>query len=341
MRKLLKGFLFLVGLLILALGFLTLVEYRPKDVEALTTGPSRALDKKEITLLSYNIGYGALGKEEDFFMDGGKKVRPASKSLVENYLRGVLEEIQQHPADFYLIQEVDLEAKRSYGINQKKFLEEGLGLEGNFATNFKALYVPFPFPPIGKVESGLLSLSSYGPQQAYRKSLPVPFSWPVRTVNLKRSLLVEEYQVQGSDKKFILINLHLEAYDDGEGKTLQSQELLRLAQDYYDKGHYVLVGGDWNQTFPGGEIYPQLSEELWQGGKLIQEDLPEAWRYVSDPSVPSCRSNHEAYQGPGHQVYLIDGYLLSPNLEEVSVKTIDYGFSHSDHHPVELKVRLK
>lgn len=341
MNKLIKGFLLVVGVLLLALGFLSLVEYRPREIEGIELGPPRALDKKEITLLSYNIGYGALGKEEDFFMDGGKKVRPESKLIVENYLSGLLEEIQQHPGDFYLLQEVDQNSKRSYGINQREFLEEGLGLKGNFAANFKALYVPFPLPPIGKVDSGLLTLSSYGPQLAYRKSLPVPFSWPVRTVNLKRCLLVEEYEVQDSDKKFVLINLHLEAYDDGEGKVLQSKELLRLAQDYYHKGHYVLVGGDWNQTFPGGEIYPQLSEDLWSGGKLVQEDLPPAWRYVSDPSVPSCRSNHQAYQGPGHQVYLIDGFLLSPNLEEISVKTIDYGFTNSDHHPLELKLRLK
>ncbi len=341
MNRLFKGLLLIAALLIFALGFLTLVEYRPKEIERINQDNSRALDKKEITLLSYNVGYGALGKEQNFFMDGGEKVMPESKEIVENYLSGILEEIKKHPADFFLLQEIDLNAKRSYGINQREFFEKGLGLESNFATNFKAFYVPYPFPPIGRVDSGLVNLSAYRPQMAYRKSLPVPFTWPVRTVNLKRCLLVEEYELEGSDKKFVLINLHLEAFDDGEGKILQSKELLRVAQAYYDQGHYVLVGGDWNQTFPGGDIYPQLSEDLWSAGKLIEEDLPQGWRYASDPRVPSCRSNHQAYQGEGHQVYLIDGYLLSPNLEEISVKTIDTGFENSDHNPVELKLKLK
>ncbi|HZK10203.1 MAG TPA: endonuclease/exonuclease/phosphatase family protein [Clostridia bacterium] len=342
MNKLVKGLLTVIVGLFLFLGFFTLVEYRPKDIEEIQITSPKALDKKEVTILSYNIGYAGLGKNEDFFMDGGEKVRPQSKDVVEDYLRGLAEEIKAHPADFYLIQEVDLDSKRSYGINQKDFFEKQLGLEGNFAYNYKALYVPYPFPTIGRVNSGLVSLSSYKPQLAYRKSLPVPFSWPVRTVNLKRCLLVEEYEIEGSDKNFILINLHLEAFDDGEGKILQSRELLRLAQEYYEQGHYVLVGGDWNQTFPGGEIYPLLSEEMWVPGTLIAEDLPPGWRYASDPTSPSCRSGDKPYdQGQEHQVYLIDGYLLSPNLEELSIKTLDYGFSSSDHHPVELRVKLK
>lgn len=333
----------LVGLLlvvVILLGLLTLFEYRPRDIEPLESLDPRPLDKDTFTILSYNLGYGALSRDENFFMDGGSRVRPESPQLIEDNLQGILEEIRENPADFYLLQEVDLKAKRSYGVNQVDYFKEALALEGNFATNFKALYVPFPLPTIGQVHSGLLSLSSYRPAQAYRKSLPVPFKWPVRTVNLKRALLVEEYEIQGSEKKFILINHHLEAFDDGQGKILQSRALMALAQDYYEKGNYVLVGGDWNQTFPGGEIYPQLSDELWAPGKLLEEDLPEGWSYAADPSIPSCRSNHEAYQGPGHQVYLIDGFLLSPNIEKISVETLDYGFTHTDHSPVKLVIRL-
>ncbi len=335
--KILLGILVFLGAF---LGFFTLVEYRPQDIEVLELLEARDLDKDTLSLLSYNIGYGALSKDENFFMDGGKKVRPDSREVIKDNLEGILTEIGENPADFYLIQEVDKRAKRSYGINEVDFFKEGLGLEGNYVRNFKALYVPFPLPTIGPVDSGLLNLSSYRPQVAYRKSLPVPFKWPVRTVNLKRALLVEEYGIEGSDRKFVLINLHLEAFDDGQGKIEQSRALMALAEDYYKEGHYVLVGGDWNQTFPGGEIYPQLDDNLWQAGRLLEEELPQGWSYSSDSSNPSCRSNHEAYKGPGHQVYLIDGYLLSPNLEEVSVETLDYGFTHTDHSPVKLVVRL-
>lgn len=341
MKKLVYLFGFILAFVALLLGFFTLVEYRPRDIESVELDNPRALDKDELTLLSFNIGYGGLGKDEDFFMDGGSKVMPESVEVVEGYLSGILGTLKENPADFYLIQEVDKNSKRSYGIDQASYLEEGLGLESSFAINFKALYVPFPLPTIGKVHSGLQTLSSYRPSLYYRKSLPVPFKWPVRTVNLKRALLVEEYEIQGREEKFILINTHLEAYDDGQGKLDQSRELLKLAMDYYDQGNYVVVGGDWNQSFPGGEVYPPLSPDLWQAGLLIEEDLPKGWSYLADNSTPSCRSNHKAYQEEDHQVYLIDGFLISPNLEGLSVKTLDYGFSHSDHNPVELKIRLK
>ena len=48
--------------------------------------------------------------------------------------------------------------------------------------------------------------------------LPCPFSWPTRIANLKRCLLVERIPIADSDKELVLVNLHLEAYDDGEGK---------------------------------------------------------------------------------------------------------------------------
>ena len=172
-------------------------------------------------------------------------------------------------------------------------------------------------------------------------SLPGSFSWPVSTVNLKRRLLVEEIPIKGSDKKLLLINLHLEAYDSGEGKLLQSKALFELAEGYYADGHYVLAVGDWNQLFPGSEQFNIHSEECWAPGRLSQDGLPKGWIYLSDPGVASCRSLHAPLGGKDHQVYLIDGYLASPNLSLESIKSIDLGFTHSDHHPVFAKLKFK
>ena len=40
------------------------------------------------------------------------------------------------------------------------------------------------------------------------------------------------------------------------------------------------------------------------------------------------------------QHYVIDGFILSPNVELVSVNTLDEGFTYSDHNPVKLQVKL-
>lgn len=49
----------------------------------------------------------------------------------------------------------------------------------------------------------------------------------------------------------MLVNLHLEAYDDGEGKIAQTKQLREFIQSEYEKGNYVIAGGDLNQVFPG------------------------------------------------------------------------------------------
>jgi len=43
----------------------------------------------------------------------------------------------------------------------------------------------------------------------------------------------------------------------------------------------------------------------------------------------------------GTQHYVIDGLILSPNVELKRVETLDEGFENSDHNPVKVQVVLK
>jgi len=45
----------------------------------------------------------------------------------------------------------------------------------------------------------------------------------------------------------VLVNLHLEAYDSGEGKIAQTKLLVEFLEQEYAKGNYVIAGGDFNQ----------------------------------------------------------------------------------------------
>ena len=220
--------------------------------------------------------------------------------------------------------------------------EKLLSRPSAYALNFSANYVPFPVPTIGKVRSGLLTFSRYGIREATRISLPSPFSWPVSVVNLKRCLLVTRIPVAGSDKELVLVNLHLEAYDDGEGKLAQSKQLREFLAQEYEKGNYVLAGGDWNQIFPRSDsTWPNTHEELWTPGYLDEAELAEGWRYVWDDAVPTCRLLNQPYDPAdteNTQYYVIDGFLVSPNLRVESVETIDESFTYSDHNPVLLTI---
>ncbi len=222
-----------------------------------------------ISVLSWNTGYAALGEESDFFMDGGEQTRPESENIIRKNLDGIISRISQTGADFTFLQEVDSGSTRSYGVLETEEIQTALGQTSAYARNYQCSFVPYPMPPIGKVSSGVLTLSTAPIGAAERVALPSPFKWPVSTANLKRCLLVSYVDLEGTDKQLVLVNLHLEAYDDGEGKAAQTKMLNEFIQSEYEKGNYVIAGGDFNQTFPGAlEQYPIKNEELWTPGML-------------------------------------------------------------------------
>jgi endonuclease/exonuclease/phosphatase family metal-dependent hydrolase len=341
----------LLALLVLAgvfLGVLTLTEYRPESRETLPvsgTASKTFAPGDTLSVLTWNTGYGALGDNADFFMDGGRSVYTADRQRVESNLAAMASALGALDPDLIYLQEVDRGSDRSYGTRQTASYDAVLpGRETVFANNFKTLFVPYPLPPIGRVDSGVYTLSKADIAEAERIQLPCPFSWPIRTVNLKRCLLVTRVPIADSDKELVLVNLHLEAYDDGEGKLAQSKQLREFVEEEYAKGNYVVAGGDWNQLFPKSEkSWPNIHKELWTPVYLDEQELSEGWRYVWDASVPTCRLLNQPYDPKDEantQYYVIDGFLISPNLKTERAETLDEGFEFSDHNPVLLTLSL-
>ncbi len=332
-----------VVLAVLALGALTALEYRPKDVEKVEApNGSTALETgREFTIMSYNTGYAGLGASEEFFMDGGNKTRADNKETVEGFMHGIAEELKAQNADIYILQEVDTGSKRSYFIDETAYYKEALGLPFDFAYNFNTFYLPYPIPDtMGKVKSGLATYTSYAVDSAERIQLPVPFSWPMRTMNLKRCLLINRLPVSGTDNELVLINLHLEAYDSGEGKIAQTKMLYDVITSEVAKGNYVIAGGDFNQTFPGAHLYEAVMDGLWMPGTL-DDNLPEGFRFVFDEKEPTCRSLDRPYTGcENPQYYIIDGFIVSSNVNVTSLEVLDTGFANSDHRPLKLVFSL-
>ena len=352
MKKILKVLLILVLIVVAAaallFGWLTAAEYRPapvEDAEVLRTGENTSLAVGDsVTVLSWNVGYGGLGKDSDFFMDGGKDSKSADRETVGRYLEGIHRTIVDQDPDLVLLQEVDTDSSRTYGIDERGLLAQGMSSQ-TFAFNYSCPFVPIPMPPIGKVHSGLFTMTNgVEIERAERISLPCPFTWPTRVANLKRCLLVSYLPVAGSDKQLVLVNLHLEAYDDGEGKVAQTNQLREFITAEYEKGNYVIAGGDFNQIFPGSLArYPNTHPENWEPGVLDANLLPDGWALAYDLRTPTCRLLNQPYDPSdtvGTQYYVIDGLIVSPNLTVKSVETIDAQFENSDHNPVRLELVL-
>ena len=350
MKKLFRIIIILFGILlaaaILLFAALVITEYRPSDVEAIvpegTLAGQSVRAGEDLTFLTWNIGYAALGKDSDFVMDGGGKVPAANRETVGKYLDGIKSTVASNSdADILMFQEVDASSSRSFRINECEALSKGIH---SYALNYSCIFVPFPWPPFGTVNSGLLTTSDYDMSSAERIALPCPFSWPVSAANLKRCLLVSRFPVEGSEKELVVVNLHLEAYAGSEGKRAQAEKLKDFIVSEFEKGNYVIAGGDFNQLFPGSvESYPNVHTDLWDVPLLDEADLEKGFSYICDLETPSCRLLNQPYDPSdtaNTQYYVIDGFIVSPNVQVNSVETLDAGFEYSDHNPVKLSAVL-
>lgn len=351
MKKAVKIVAIICGVLaaavIILLGTLTITAYRPASEEAAErtgVGTRQLSVDAPVHIVTWNTGYGGLDAGVDFFMDGGTMTFPSSQSVVEDNVSAMASWLAETEADICLLQEVDRNSSRTKHLDELPLYQELTGMAGSYAPNYRCLFVPFPMPPLGQMESGIVTLSDCSrTDTSTRVSLPSPFHWPVSTANLKRCLLVDRFPLADSDKELIVINLHLDAYESGEGRVAQTKALLDLMEREYQAGNYCVAGGDFNQLFPETEsIYPIKNTELWTPGGLTTDLLPEGWQFAFDPTAPSCRLLNQPYDPDSEatQYFIIDGYILSPNVTLEHVKTVDLSFANSDHNPVELTISL-
>jgi len=351
-KGILKTLLVIVIILLVFVGalliWLTAVEYKPEAVEPVTVEalggePKQLAPGDKMKVFAWNLGFGALGDNADFFMDGGKMVYPADETRVKENLDAFVTEVKAQDPDLLLFQEIDLDSDRSYHIDQTQYFDN-LGYNNmSFAYNFKVAYAPIPIPPMGKIDSGVATYSKYPANTSTRVSLPCPFSWPVRTFNLKRCLLVTRIPVEGG-KELVILNFHLEAYDDGEGKTAQAKMLMDILNDERAKGNYVIAGGDFNQTFSFIDNKYPVFEEQWQPGVMDVDAYTDEWQFLMYTDVPSCRSIYAPLAGndpSSLQYYIIDGFILSSNIRVDSYEIHDLGFANSDHNPQVLNITLE
>ncbi len=336
-------FVAVIGIL---LAYATIFDYRPAGEETLH-GHGRAQNHvlpDTLTLVSWNIGYAGLDANMDFFYDGGQRVRPEKSDYLEaekdilKYLTGI------RGADFVLLQEVDKRAKRSYFSDQVASIVNLFeGYCGVYAWNYNVRFVPVPIGrSMGKVLSGILSLSKHTPVSSVRMQLPGSFSWPTCLFMLDRCILLQRFLLPAGNN-LVLINLHNSAFDESGNIRIQEMERIReIITGEYEKGNYVIAGGDWNMNPPGfapGRIASYRVFTIRHGTGY--DFLPEGWRWVYDPEIPTNRDVSQPYKRGETGTTIIDFFLLSPNITLLEIKTDHLDFRSSDHHPVRLKVLLE
>ena len=74
-----------------------------------------------------------------------------------------------------------------------------------------------------------------------------------------------------------------------------------------------------------------------------KEVIPEGFSYAVANNAPTCRLLNGPYSGnyEDSQVYVLDGFIVSDNIEVSKVVNIDTDFEYTDHQPVRVEAVLK
>lgn len=320
--------------------------YRPENSSLTGSFTGKQIDtigEDVFSVLTWNIGYGGLGENADFFYDGGRMVYPGRAEYQASF-KGILNKINAFDSlDFLLLQEVDSSSRRSYYEDQQNTISDHLKHHHSlYAKYYDVLFIPIPLlKPLSKVSSGLSLFSRYVPAKAGIVVFPGNYEWPKNLFTPDRLFMYCEYTL-ASGKKLHLVNTHNSAFDDGSLRKQQIGILWDYMQQWYRQGDYVIVGGDWNvnprgyqnTNFASGDRTHAVPFD-WQH----QINDPE-WTFAYDPQYPTNRDVSDQYHHPDTPTTIIDYFVCSPNIEALNVKTHHDGFRYSDHQPVYLRFKL-
>ncbi len=356
-KKLFKNFLkgllcVLLSVILVIVGYLGYVIFsydRIADNQKITPVDSGADDTVKIgqsyTAVIQNLGFGAYTPDFTFFMDGGTQSWAESEKSVKECINAGAEKVGKYDPDFILFQEVDFDSTRSYHVNQREMLKKRFkNYSSAFAVNYHSAFLAYPFTqPHGASNSGILTLSKLNVTGCLRRSLPISESFS-KFLDLDRCYSVSRIPTENG-KELVLYNVHLSAYGGSdEIRTAQMTMLFNDMKAEFEKGNYTVCGGDFNHDFTGD------STQKLNGGQKVDfgwaqpfpEDLlPECIiRCVNYESlVPTCRNCDIPYK-KGNFTIIVDGFLVSENVEAIKVENIDTDFVYSDHNPVVLEFRL-
>ena len=350
------GCIILACSLLVALGYVGYVVFTYERIEDNLTlevegeaSETTVLKGEEYVIVTQNLGFGAYTQDFTFFMDGGTDSRAESAESVINCINAGVATVAGYNPDFILFQEIDIDATRSYHIDQYALLSDSFaGYSRVKAINYDSAYLMYPFyEPHGASLSSMVTFSRFTIQSSLRRSFPISTSFS-KFLDLDRCYSVVRVETEGG-KELVIYNVHSSAYGgSAEIRTAQMTMLLNDMKAEYDKGNYVICGGDFNHDFTGD------STQMLNGGmgtldygwaqpfpeELIPEGFSRAISYKDGEYKPTCRDCDIPYE-VGNFTIIVDGFIISDNVRCVEVENVVTDFVYADHNPVVMKFVLE
>jgi endonuclease/exonuclease/phosphatase family metal-dependent hydrolase len=287
-----------------------------------------------LTILTWNLGYAGLGAQAEFLADGGSRLRIESAKYPRRWSRGITEFVASRAEAALLLQEAAKPSWINHGCDLWSALRQAL--PGHRHTYAHEVRVPLPFG--AGSETGCATF--FDPQLKathQRERLP----GHGRSFFRQYPVLLLRFELAGAP--FTIINAHLSAFDAGARlRSRQLVKLLLIAGAEFAAGRHVVIGADFNYelAFPPRPNTTDPKHMKWLH-PFPRDALGTGWRIAADAGVPTFRSADKPYVRGENYAGIIDGFIVSPNVEVLNVATIDLGFACSDHNPVTLTVSTR
>ena len=330
-----------IGLIVLMAGYLLLAGCVTLSDQTIPTKTAAPADQsppanEPFVVMVWNIGYAGLGEESDFKTDGGKMLRPPGKAVVKKNLAGIQGVLKEAQPDALLMQELAGPGFLTMGVNVLGGVKAALpDYSMFFSSDIRTRF--FPGPISLKHGLGTFLRVAHSDTQIIR----IPDEPGTILGFIKRRYHVQVTELDVSGQPWVLINVHLSAFDEGANTRMQQvRQVLDMANGYYQQGKAVVVGGDWNMRLAPTD-YPYTADpsaQFWIHD-FPREELKPGWQLAVDTTVPSVRTNEQPYKAGVNYTTNIDGLLLSPNVVLESAKGLDLGFKYTDHQPVIFTLR--
>lgn len=293
---------------------------------------------ESMTVVTWNLGYGGLGRDSDFFADGGKRYLPPSRSAVVANRDAIAAWLGASGADVVLTQETARASVVNWWVEVKGAVDAALPGHGQaFYADFRTRLLP---PPL-RIRNGLATYGQSG--LAGAELWPLPSDGDPYDGALRRRYAALATRVNGPGGCWTVVNLHTAAFDEGAAlRRRQIEAVLARAAEESAAGRRVIIGGDWNlRLVETGFAHTTRAEDLFWVHDFPDGLLPAGWRIAADPRTPTVRTNERAYRPGENYTAVIDGFLVGPGVTVDAVEGIDLGFRSSDHQPVRLMVRAE
>lgn len=319
---------FIILLTTLLLGTAYFFSYRPRPIENEAVIYSAKLPElkpgQRLKIMTWNVQFMAGNQYNCFFFEKHCHDPWPSMNTYQKILHDVINTIKTEDPDFVLLQEVDVDSKRSHYIDQINALTRALPQYANFVSThyWYSLFVPHP-SIWGKQDLRLVILSKYKIAQAIRYQLPLPPDNFLNDLfNERRAILQAILPITGSNRVFNLLTTHFNAYAYSDAMFKQVQFAKNIIGEASGKGP-TLIGGDFNLLPPEAKVNFETSDHSFDF--FNRKDYELKMLYTSFQGIPmlkELKTEHEKDWFTNQSPY--------PLKRGVMDKTIDYFFVSHD-----------